>query len=103
MRIDRTGVTLASYCPRYLFAGRPQCHIAKLKGHVYMLDAMPAQPVPVTTRQELLCPLLAQVSDAAQLQSDVVAAARIVQMGSIAEPALWCEWRGAECMELLAA
>jgi hypothetical protein len=39
MRIDPTGVTLASYTPCNLFPGRPYRHIAQLKGRTYLEEA----------------------------------------------------------------
>ena len=42
MRIDEAGVTLASYAPRCLFQGRPQSHVAALRGRDYMQEAAEA-------------------------------------------------------------
>lgn len=39
MLIDHTGVTLASYFPNHLYRGRPQSHVAKLKGRDYLREA----------------------------------------------------------------
>lgn len=39
MRIDDAGITLTSYAPRHLFKGRPQAHVAALRGHDYAQEA----------------------------------------------------------------
>lgn len=56
MRIDETGVTLASYAPLNLFPGRLQSHIARLKGHDYLAAAAAAALIPDQTAFQAVVP-----------------------------------------------
>lgn len=66
MQIDRMGVTLASYAPRNLLPGPLQRHIAKLSGHDYMQQALPAPEKRSAKRSKAFSP---SVHEAELMQS----------------------------------
>jgi hypothetical protein len=53
MRIDEAGIALTSYAPRRLFPGRPQAHIAALRGRSYAQGPAAPGPAPAAAVPEL--------------------------------------------------
>ena len=71
MRIDEAGIALTSYAPRKLFPGRPQAHVAALRGGCYAPYEAAAAPSAALEEQGAqaagVLPVLASAGDVADM------------------------------------